>query len=354
MSQNKPVRRGILLMNLGSPDSTEVPDVKKYLGEFLMDKRVIDYPYLFRWLLIKGIITPRRSPKSAEAYKKIWWPEGSPLIVLTERLKKALEPVAGLPVEMAMRYGNPGVKAGLDKLAARVDGLEEVLAFPLYPHYAMSSYETAAVHASAVHQKGKYPFKLTIMRPFYDEPGYIAALAESMRPYLDEPYDYLLFSYHGIPERHLRNSDVTHGHCLGSADCCSVHSPAHRYCYRHQVLTTMELTARALDLPREKYGFAFQSRLGREQWLQPYTVQVLETLPARGVRKLVVACPAFVADCLETLEEIAMQGRETFLAAGGESFRLIPCLNDTPGWVEVLSGWIRDYGEGSTAMVSAV
>lgn len=348
----RPARKGILLMNLGSPDSTQVPDVKRYLDEFLMDKRVIDYPWLFRFLLVRGMITPRRSPKSAEAYQKIWWPEGSPLIVLTERLQTALSSLVEEPVEIAMRYGNPGVKEGLEKLMAAGE-LDEVIALPLYPHYAMSSYETAALAARQVYEKGHYPFKLTIMRPFYDDPGYIRSLADRIRPYLEEPYDYLLFSYHGVPERHIRKSDVTGGHCLASGDCCSMHSPAHAYCYRHQVITTMRLTAAALGLPAGKYGLSFQSRLGRDKWLEPYTVQVLAELPAKGIKNLAVVCPAFVADCLETLEEIAMQGRDTFLAAGGTAYRVIPCLNDDPAWAAVLAGWVRDYTGGSSRMVSA-
>lgn len=353
MTQPETSRRGILLLNLGSPDSTAVPDVKRYLDEFLMDKKVIDYPYLVRWLLIKGVITPARAPKSAEAYKKIWWPEGSPLIVLTDRLAHALEPLVEMPVETAMRYGNPSTEAGFSRLMDRVEGLQEVLAFPLYPHYAMSSYETAAEHVRQVHEKGKYPFKLTIMRSFYNDPGYISALAGSISPYLEKPFDYLLFSYHGLPERHIRKADITSKHCLQCADCCSVASPTHPYCYRHQVITTMELTARALELPREKYGFSFQSRLGREQWLKPYSVEVLKELPGKGITKLVVACPAFVADCLETLEEMAMQGRDTFLGAGGESFQLIPCLNADPAWLEVVRGWVKAFEGGSTAMVSS-
>lgn len=353
MIQPKTPRRGILLLNLGSPDSTEVADVKRYLDEFLMDKRVIDYPYLLRLLLIKGIITPRRAPHSAAAYKKIWWPDGSPLIKLTEQVRDALEPSVGMPVEIAMRYGNPSMEAGLRKLMDRVQGLQEVIAMPLYPHYAMSSYETAAVHARKVHDKGRYPFKLTITRTFHDDPGYISALAASISPYLESPFDYLLFSYHGIPQRHVRKSDVTGSHCLKCADCCHVDSPAHAYCYRHQVITTMELTARSLGLDKDRYGFSFQSRLGREEWLKPYTVKVLEELPSRGIKRLLVACPAFAADCLETLEEMAMQGRDTFLAAGGESFQLIPCLNTHPAWLEVVSGWVSSLEEGSTRMVSS-
>lgn len=351
MANNETVRRGILLMNLGSPDSTDVPDVKRYLDEFLMDDKVIDYPYLLRLLLIKGLITPKRAPRSAEAYKKIWWPEGSPLIVLTERLKSVLARQIPEPVEVAMRYGNPSVASAFQKLMDREAQLDEVLAFPLYPHYAMSSYETAVDYTREIYKKGRYPFRLSFIRPFYREPGYINALAESIRPYLTEEFDYLLFSYHGLPERHIRKADPTHHHCLRQADCCTLDSTAHRTCYRHQIITTMELTARQLGLPSGKYGFSFQSRLGRESWLKPYSVQVLEELPKKGVKKLLVVCPAFVADCLETLEEMAMEGRDTFMNSGGESFQFIPCMNTQPAWVDQLTTWVSEYRQGDTGML---
>lgn len=334
--------RGILLMNLGSPDSTEVPDVKRYLDEFLMDKRVIDYPYLFRLLLVRGMITPKRAPKTAEAYRSIWWPEGSPLIVLTERLREALEARLGEPVAYTMRYGDPHPAKAFAELLRRAPALREVVLFPLYPHYAMSSYETAVEYARQAYRQGGYPFRLRVAAPYYREPAYIHALAETLRPYLEQPYDYLLFSYHGVPERHIRKGDITGHHCLSSAACCDTDSPAHAYCYRHQVITTMRLVARELGLPEGRYGLSFQSRLGREEWLRPYTAELLRELPARGIRKLVVLSPAFVSDCLETLEEMAMQGREQFLEAGGESYRMVPCLNTDPLWVDAIAGWLRE------------
>lgn len=345
------IRRGIVLMNLGSPASTEVAVVKKYLDEFLMDKRVIDYPYLFRTLLVKGMITPRRAPKSAEAYKSIWWPEGSPLIVLTERLRDDLQQQITEPIEIAMRYGNPHPFVAFEKLMERIPGLEEVVLIALYPHYAMSSYETAVEYAVKAYKAKKYPFRLRVLKPFYKEPDYIKVLADSMKPYLQQDFDYLLFSYHGLPVRHIRKGDITGSHCLKSADCCITDSPAHQFCYRHQVLTTSRLTAEALGLPADKYGVSFQSRLGREEWMKPYTVEVLEELPAKGIKKLRVACPAFVSDCLETLEEIAMQGKETFLRAGGESYETIPCLNTDPGWVALLADWVKKYRQGDETMI---
>jgi ferrochelatase len=337
-------RRGIILMNLGSPDSTAVPDVKKYLNEFLFDKRVIDYSWLFRKILVQGIIIPRRAPKSAEAYSSIWTPQGSPLIYLTEQLAEKLREQVSGPVAVAMRYGNPTMDSAYQALLQQVPDLEEVIAVPLYPHYAMSSYETAVEHARTVHRRKRYRFRLKFIPPFYNDPDYIRALTEHMRPWLDRDYDHLLFSFHGVPERHLEKSDPTHQHCLRSADCCCVASVAHNTCYRHQCLTTMKLVAQSLELTEDKFSFAFQSRLGREEWLKPYTDLRLQQMPREGIRKLLVVCPAFVSDCLETLEEIAIRGKETFLGSGGTAFEMIPCLNADPLWVKALAGWVVEMG----------
>lgn len=334
------VKRGVVLMNLGSPDSTSVGDVRRYLNEFLMDKRVIDIPYLSRLLLVRGIIVPFRAPKSAVAYRSIWTPEGSPLIVITRQLAQALEKQAGLPVEMAMRYGNPSVKTAFDSLVKRVEGLEEVIAIPMYPHYAMSSYETAVEDARETHRKQQYGFSLRFIEPFYNDPAYLEALAESIRPSLDQEYDHVLFSYHGVPERHLVRTDPTGCHCLKNEDCCNTDSIAHKTCYRHQCYVTTKRVVDILGIQENKYSVSFQSRLGRDPWLKPYTDHRLRDMPAEGIKKLLVLCPAFVSDCLETLEEIAEQGRETFLHAGGESYQMIPCLNVHPKWVEALEGWV--------------
>jgi ferrochelatase len=333
-------KRGIVLMNLGSPDSTRVKDVRRYLNEFLMDERVIDMSYLGRLLLVKGIIVPFRAPKSAHAYATIWTKEGSPLIVLSQQLQQALQQQIKEPVALAMRYGAPAPWTAYDELLEKVPDLEEVILVPLYPHYAMSSYETAVEYAKEVHAKRKYSFKLTIIPPYYNDAGYLHALAESMRPYLEQPYDHLLFSYHGVPERHIYKGDITGQHCLKVNNCCEVSSEAHKYCYRHQCLATTKKVTELLNIPAQKFSHSFQSRLGKDEWLKPYTAQRLAELPAEGVKKLVVACPAFVSDCLETLEEIAMQGKETFLQAGGESFTMIPCLNVHPLWVKTIANWI--------------
>jgi ferrochelatase len=340
MSQTQ--KRAIVLMNLGSPDSTEVKDVRKYLAEFLMDERVIDMPYIPRLLLVRGIIVPFRAPKSAAAYRSIWTKEGSPLIVLTKQLQSALQSQVDEPVEIAMRYGGPSPEDAFDSLLKQVKGLEEVVLVPMYPHYAMSSYETAVVYAQEIHRKKKYPFKLTIIRPYYNEAIYIDALAESMRPYLQQDYDHVLFSYHGVPERHIHKGDITGEHCLKVPDCCEVNSRAHSQCYRHQCLVTTKLVAEKLNIPAARFSFSFQSRLGRDEWLKPYTANRLRQMPGEGIRKLVVACPAFVSDCLETLEEIAEEGKESFLHAGGESFTMIPCLNTHPMWVKALVQMCRE------------
>ena len=330
------IKKGILLINLGSPQSTEVKDLRKYLDEFLMDERVIDKSWLMRALLVKGIIVPFRAPKSAEAYKKIWTPEGSPLIVYTQKLMLALQEKIEEPVEIAMRYGNPSAEYALSKLLKENPSIEEVIVVPLYPHYAMSSYETAVEDVKAVYKRNKYSFKISFVSPFYKNPGYLEALAENIRPYLNQPYDQILFSYHGIPGRHIRKSDITGCHCLETENCCETDSPAHAHCYRHQVRTTTRLVTEILNIPANKYSISFQSRLGKG-WLTPFTDIRLEELPKEGIKNLLILCPAFVSDCLETLEEIAMRGKEIFMNAGGESFTMIPCLNTNPLWVSALA-----------------
>jgi len=345
------MKRAVVLMNLGSPDSTEVKDVKRYLDEFLMDERVIDKPWLLRTLLVKGIIVPFRAPKSAKAYKSIWTEKGSPLIVISKQQRDALKKEIEEPVVIAMRYGSPSPKDAYEELLKKHPDLEEVIAVPMYPHYAMSSYETAVEYAKEHHKKGGYSFKLRFIKPFYNNTDFINALCETIKPYLDKEYDQILFSYHGIPERHIIKCDPTKQHCLKVDNCCEVASPAHDYCYRHQCWTTTNLVADKLDIPKEKRGFSFQSRLGRDPWLQPYTAARLEELPKEGVKKLLIVCPAFVSDCLETLEEIAEEGKESFMQAGGESFEMIPCLNVHPLWIGAMAKWVKEYSEGSREMI---
>jgi len=335
-------KRGIILMNLGSPDSTEVKDVKRYLDEFLMDERVIDSPWLLRTILVKGIITPFRSAKSAEAYKEIWTKDGSPLVHITRQLRDEFSKTTDAPVVIAMRYGNPGIAYAYEELLRIAPGVEEVVLLPLYPHYAMSSFETAVVQAQEIHKKRGYGFSIKVVQPFYGHPAYIAAMAESMRPYVEGNNHHILFSYHSIPEKHIHLRDSTGSHCLRSGNCCTTASPSHSVCYRHHCYETTRLVAAALGLPAERYSVAFQSKLGRAEWLKPATTTRMEQMPAEGIKDLIVVCPSFVSDCLETLEEIAIREKENFMNAGGQSYTYIPCMNIQPRWVEAVGTLVSE------------
>ncbi len=337
MTHSDAPKRGVLLVNLGSPDSPSVPDVRRYLRQFLMDPRVIDAPYPIRKMIVELFILPFRPKNSAHAYRQIWWQEGSPLLVLSRNVQRLLQEKIDHPVELGMRYGNPSIEAGIRRLLEHSPEVEEIYLFPMYPHYAMATYETVVVEAKQVLQKLNAPVKLSIQPPFYDDPDYIRALVESTRRFLNREYDHLLFSYHGVPVRHCKKADPTGKHCFRVENCCQVPSPAHATCYRHQVLRTTEAFVQAAGIPRGKYSVAFQSRLGIDEWLQPFTDREIERLAKSGVKKLLVMCPAFVADCLETLEEIGIRGKEIFLENGGEEFHLIPCLNDHSAWIDTLA-----------------
>lgn len=334
-------RLGVALINLGSPDSPKPADVRRYLDQFLMDGRVLDMPYPIRRLVVSLFILPSRPKRSAEAYEAIWWPEGSPLIVISQRVQQQLQSRLDIPVVLGMRYGSPSIAECLGELSRL--GIRQVLLLPLYPHYAMSTYETVVEETRRVVAAHKLDLELHQFPPFYQNTQYLQALAYSARPYLENDFDHLLFSYHGVPERHLKKTDPTGAFCLRSPDCCSTTSPAHATCYRHQALTTTRLFIERTGIPPEKTSLAFQSRLGADAWLQPYTVAELRRLAEAGVNKLLVICPAFVADCLETLEEIGLRGKEEFLGAGGGEFELVPCLNDHPAWIDTLQAWIQGW-----------
>ncbi|MBS9461130.1 ferrochelatase [Flagellimonas sp. 389] len=334
--------KGVLLVNLGSPDSPTAKDVKPYLDEFLMDERVIDVPKLLRNLLVRGIILQTRPKKSAEAYAKIWWEEGSPLIVISERFMEKVQEQTDMPVALGMRYGSMTIKNALQELKDK--GVDEVLLVPLYPHYAMSSYETVVVKVMEVQQEYFPEVHLTTLPAFYSSPEYIKVLSESIADGLkDFEYDHILFSYHGIPERHIRKSDPTKFHCKIDGNCCKINSVAHHTCYRHQCYDTTELVKAYLDLPEDKVSSSFQSRLAGDPWLKPYTDNEFERLAKEGKKRLAVITPAFVSDCLETLEEIAMEGKEQFEEAGGEHYKHIPCLNDSDAWVALMAKWVNEW-----------
>ena len=341
------MKKGILLVNLGSPDSPEPKDVKKYLGEFLMDERVIDIPFIARAALVKGIILKTRPKASAKAYKKIWWDEGSPLIVLSERLQKKLQKETTMPVALAMRYGSLTIKKGLQELVDK--GVDEVLLFPLYPQFAMATTETITVLAEALRQEYFPNLKIESVPAFYNKPDYIEVLSNAIKQHLEgKKYDHLLFSYHGVPERHIRKSDVTKSHCKIDGSCCVTPSKAHEFCYRHQCLEVTRLVGEQLKLKEGTFSTSFQSRLGFDPWLQPYTDRTIERLGKQGIKNMAIVTPAFVSDCLETLEEIAMEGEEIFHEMGGKDFTTIPCLNDDDAWVNLLSKWIHTWEASKT------
>ena len=332
-------KEGVLLVNLGSPESTDPKDVKVYLREFLMDENVIDVPFWKRFLLIEGIILNTRPKKSAAAYKKIWWKEGSPLVVISQRVFEKVRKKVDKPMELAMRYGKMSIEKGLTNLFDKNPELEEVKLIPLYPHYAMASTHSVIEKAKEVMDK-KFPSKkLTFLQSFYNEENYINAQSTLLGEYLKDDYDHLLFSYHGIPERQLGKMDPTGDHCLKCDNCCEVKSEAHKTCYRHQVFETTRLLVEKLDIPSDKYSVSFQSRLGKTPWLTPYTDFEIERLAEEGKKKLVIISPAFVSDCLETLEELGMEGKEEFIKAGGEKYTLVPCLNEREDWVDTLVGY---------------
>ena len=299
-----------------------------------MDGRVIDTPWPLRALIVNGCILPFRPKESAHAYQSVWTKEGSPLIATSKRVQSALQGRVNVPVELAMRYQNPSIEDALRNLVRQ--GVDHLLLIPLFPHYAMSSYETAVVRVREMLKQHAPEMTLTVQPPYYDEPAYIAALVASAEPYLSNGYDHLLFSFHGVPQRQIKKSDPTGCHCLKAANCCEGQSPAHATCYRAQCFKAVKAFVEKANIPKSSYSVAFQSRLGRDPWLAPSTEDELQRLASAGVKKLLVICPAFVADCLETIEEIGIRGRQTFLAAGGRDFTRIPCLNQHPLWITAL------------------
>ncbi len=337
------MNKAVLLVNLGSPDAPSVPAVRRYLREFLMDGRVLDVNWLARFCIVHFAILPRRPRRSAEAYHKIWTASGSPLIVTSWNVQAQLARRLPMPVELAMRYQHPSIPQAVRALADRA--VQETLLIPLFPHYALSSYESAVERVKQVVAQLTPRMALKVQPPFFDHPDYIAALVGSAAACLKGGYDHLLFSFHGLPERQIRKADPTGRHCLTVTDCCRTPSPAHATCYRAQCFKTVSGFVKQAGIPDGKYSVAFQSRLGRYPWLRPYTDHELAAMPRRGIKRLMVICPAFVSDCLETLEEMGLRGRDTFLGAGGTQFTLVPCLNEHPLWLDALEGMVGRWGK---------
>lgn len=341
-------RVGVLLVQLGTPASTSVGDVRRYLREFLSDPRVIDISAPARWLLVNAIIAPFRAPRSAAAYRAIWSEQGSPLLVHSRALAKALgrELGAGFQVDLGMRYGAPHLADALERLVAA--DVSRILALPLFPQYASSSTGSAA---AAVLRWGEQRWNvppLHLLGDFHDRPQILDAVAAVARPALERfRPDHVLFSYHGLPERQIRRSDPSGRHCLARENCCDAVGPANRFCYRAQCFATSRALRERLSLAPETTTTSFQSRLGRTPWILPHTDRLLPELARGGVRRLAVLCPSFVADCLETLEEIGIRAREQWRQLGGEELLLVPCPNSSPVWVTALAALIREAANGA-------
>lgn len=340
---------GVLLLQLGTPDSTAVADVRRYLREFLSDPRVLDMPAPVRALLLNAVILPFRPRRSAEQYRKIWTEDGSPLLIYTEELAERLRERLGegYTVAVGMRYQNPTIDAALAELANA--GCERIVIAPMFPQYSSAAYGSAVAKALEVAAtKWNVPATSTLP-PFYDHPGFVASVAEIARPLLDEfAPDHVLFSYHGLPESQIRKSDPSGEWCLERDDCCTTMRAENRYCYRAQSFATTRAVASELGNEATSHSTSFQSRLAGQKWIEPYTDGVLDDLYAKGVRRLAVLTPSFVADCLETLEEIGMRLREQWEGIGGEDLLLVPCVNASPVWADALVGMIRgQHGLGS-------
>jgi protoporphyrin/coproporphyrin ferrochelatase len=333
---------GLLLINLGTPDEPTPPAVRRYLREFLSDPRVIDIHPVGRALLLNLIILPFRPKKSAHAYQSIWDPKrGSPLLYHSQDLVAGVAKALGREwkVELGMRYGKPSIPDAIDAL--RAAAIDRIVVFPLFPQYAASSTGTALARVFSLAGDAWNTPWLEVIAPFYDDPRFIAAFAAVARAHDIAAADHVLFSFHGLPERHMRKSDPSGAHCLTSASCCDRVTDTNRNCYRAQCFATARALAAALQLPADRYTVCFQSRLGRTPWIKPYTDEVLDLIAKKGVKRLAVMCPAFVADCLETVEEIGMRARAQFLAAGGEALTMIPSLNASPEWIEAVAQLAR-------------
>ncbi|MCB9307348.1 MAG: ferrochelatase [Lewinellaceae bacterium] len=331
---------GILIVNLGTPDAPTRGAVYRYLKQFLLDPRVIDINPVARNLLVRGIIAPFRSGKSAEAYRQLWTENGSPLKYYGERLVEQVQQLLGnrYAVQLAMRYQNPSIGSAIDKLMqAKV---KKIRVFTLFPQYASAT--TGSVHEEVmrIFSGRQIVPDLEFISAYPTWAPMIELFAGNARKFNLPEYDHILFSYHGLPQRQLRKADAFH-HCLQSEDCCRTLTPTNQFCYSAQCYATTGAIAERLSLAPERYTVSFQSRLGRDPWTQPYTVRVIENLARGGAKKLLVFCPAFTADCLETTIEIGEEYREDFLKWGGERLDLVESLNDRPEWAAAVAERLR-------------
>lgn len=340
------MKTGYLLVNLGSPDAPTAKAVRPYLRQFLSDPRVLDIPAAVRWMVLNVFILPFRPAKSAHAYRQIWTEKGSPLIVYGESLREKVQKILSekepntYSVKLAMRYGNPSIEKAMKSFAD--EGILDVVVLPLFPQYASAStgsaveevYRTAALNWNIPHVR--------IIQPYFNHPKFIDNFKSVIQKEITlSDVDHVLFSYHGLPERHVKKSDLTNGkYCLASDSCCSKLTRENQHCYRAQCFSTTQLLAHALGLSPEQWSISFQSRLGRDPWIKPFTDEVITRLPKQGIKKLAVIPASFVADCLETLEEIGIRAKADFIASGGETCMLVHSLNDHDEWAETVASWV--------------
>lgn len=358
MKKNYHKNRVVLLVNLGTPETPSVGSVRRYLREFLMDKNVIDIPYFFRLLLVGGIIAPFRSFNSSKSYKEIWDKQsGSPLLSISEELRAKVEQTSGHRTYLAMRYGKPSIREGLAQALKYLGGKGEIFCIPLYPHHAMST--TASVLEKVTEELARFKkndpkyknITIHFKKAFYNDPLYLKALGETLKPTVKKMTapskkrpELLIFSYHGIPIRHLKKTDPTRNHCQQVENCCQVkNKEVHAHCYKHQCLQTTEAMIKAFKLDRKKVLTTFQSRLGRDPWIEPYTDLTVKQLAKDGVKRIAICSPAFVSDNLETLFELRVENKEFFIENGGEEFDVVPCLNTSPLWINTINSWIKDF-----------
>jgi ferrochelatase len=328
------LKTGVLLLNVGTPDSTSVSDLRKYLREFLSDARVLDTSPLARWLLVNFIIVPFRSPKSAKMYEQIWTDKGSPLLLNCERQKELLQQALGnnFQVELGMAYGNPSIKNALNKFSEPI--YRQIIVLPLFPQYASAT--TGSVTQAVMENiKGWQTIpEILFINSYYNHPLFIRAFVENGRKYLQENYDHIIFSFHGLPERQILKADCFN-HCL-KENCCSQITEHNAFCYRAQCFETARLITSQLSLSPDKYSVSFQSRLGRAEWIKPYSTDVIEERAKRGDKRLLIFSPAFTSDCLETIFEIGIEYQHLFKSLGGEKIQLVESLNENPLWIETM------------------
>ena len=330
----------VLLVNLGSPKELNKKSVREYLKSFLSDDLVVDIPKFFQQIILHAFILPFRPGKTLHAYKQIWTKEGSPLIVSTKKIAKKLSNKTNWRVEVAMRYEEPSIKNALKSLKEEV--CNKLFVVPLYPHNAMATTITTEMEVKRVAESLSYDLDLIFIKPFYDNAKYLDALKKSIDPFIKkEKFDKLIFSYHGIPKRQAKKTDITGSHCFSSSDCCETICPGSSDCYKAHTVQASNKVAEKLGLSDSEWEIAYQSRLG-PGWLTPFTDRRLAEMPNKDLKSVLVVCPSFISDCLETLEEIEIRGRDTFFNSGGEKMTYIPCLNDSGDTINLLESLVLE------------